>query len=319
MKKLITSIAIMATVMAGSASALGPVPVQAEMDTYTDAVVRGNDHGLTKFESRAHFRGDAAVTREQAAKMMSVWLAANHQLEWPVWDENCTFEDQAEIDETLANGVDMACKFGLFKGYKGDFMPKRYLTTTDMYTIIERATDILPAYSAYMAELPSLEARYLTRGELIKGLFRINAIVKAKMDAEKDNELSSVQTELDASMQLWASKNIVSYTAEQQAMCFCPPAYTNPIRFDVEENVAVKGSIQDISEENALPAEEVKSEAKTVTDLFAIIQDAIDRRADDITVNYDAQLGYPTSISIDYNTMIADEEMYYTYKIVSQN
>ncbi|HEU0021543.1 MAG TPA: DUF6174 domain-containing protein [Dehalococcoidia bacterium] len=39
------------------------------------------------------------------------------------------------------------------------------------------------------------------------------------------------------------------------------------------------------------------------------LQDAIDRDAASIRVNYDSRLGYPVSIAIDYNTMMADEEL----------
>jgi len=49
--------------------------------------------------------------------------------------------------------------------------------------------------------------------------------------------------------------------------------------------------------------------------MFALIQDAIDREADKITVTYDETLGYPTAINIDYSVMMADEEQSYTYSV----
>ncbi|MEA5507094.1 DUF6174 domain-containing protein [Halotia wernerae UHCC 0503] len=46
--------------------------------------------------------------------------------------------------------------------------------------------------------------------------------------------------------------------------------------------------------------------------LFNVIQDAIVRRASSLNVWYDARLGYPIQIDIDYSAQIADEELYLT-------
>ncbi|BBD59938.1 hypothetical protein NIES2109_27300 [Nostoc sp. HK-01] len=43
-----------------------------------------------------------------------------------------------------------------------------------------------------------------------------------------------------------------------------------------------------------------------------MIADAIARRADNIDVQYNRQLGYPTQISLDYSFQQADEELYLT-------
>ena len=46
-----------------------------------------------------------------------------------------------------------------------------------------------------------------------------------------------------------------------------------------------------------------------VKDLFKLIDEAISRGAAQIDVEYDPQLGNPTSLYIDYSTQIADEEL----------
>jgi hypothetical protein len=56
-------------------------------------------------------------------------------------------------------------------------------------------------------------------------------------------------------------------------------------------------------------------ELQTVEDMFTMIQEAIDSKAESITVSYDSTLWYPTSLSIDRSRMIADEEMYYSFSI----
>ena len=46
----------------------------------------------------------------------------------------------------------------------------------------------------------------------------------------------------------------------------------------------------------------------TVDDVFLTIADAIDRDAFSLSVQYDATLGYPTNVSVDYDKQIADDE-----------
>jgi hypothetical protein len=56
-------------------------------------------------------------------------------------------------------------------------------------------------------------------------------------------------------------------------------------------------------------------ELMTIEWAFELIQDAINTYASSITVVYDETLGYPMSIVIDYDVMMADEEAYYTFQI----
>ena len=50
----------------------------------------------------------------------------------------------------------------------------------------------------------------------------------------------------------------------------------------------------------------------TVEDMFRLIEDAIDRDAESVQVTYHDRLGYPTHISIDYSSRIADDELVVT-------
>merc|ERR1712187_81012 len=56
-------------------------------------------------------------------------------------------------------------------------------------------------------------------------------------------------------------------------------------------------------------------EDPTLDKLFTIIQDAINANAFRVSVEYDEEHGYPTSIAIDYDEMIADEEFFVTAKL----
>ena len=50
----------------------------------------------------------------------------------------------------------------------------------------------------------------------------------------------------------------------------------------------------------------------TIDGLFDLIQDAYDRNAHEVQVEFDPSRGYPTRIYIDYSEMIADEELGFT-------
>ena len=65
------------------------------------------------------------------------------------------------------------------------------------------------------------------------------------------------------------------------------------------------------------PAESVRESLNlpTLDGLFANIQDGINANAFRVSVTYDEQYGYPKSIGIDYEEMMADEEYFVTAKL----
>ncbi len=131
----------------------------------------------------------------------------------------------------------------------------------------------------------------------------VQAVAKA---AKPDHRVAS--RKLKAAEALWKRKQPVHYAYQLQRSCFCPPEYTQPIAIRV-----FKGKIQQVTLQSGqpLPADR-KAEAKTINQLFGIIRDAIKREAASVEVKYDAQYGFPSSISIDLEKMMADEEVYYS-------
>ena len=78
-----------------------------------------------------------------------------------------------------------------------------------------------------------------------------------------------------------------------------------------EKHVIVSdGLITDVTYKDDATAVPMTSwgQVETVEGVFDAIQDAIDQDAHSIVVTYDAVLGYPRDVSIDYSLMIADEE-----------
>jgi len=76
----------------------------------------------------------------------------------------------------------------------------------------------------------------------------------------------------------------------------------------VVEVVYADDADEDFSPGDA-PNDDIKKRLPSVDDLFDEIQNGIDRSAFAITVTYGKVYGNPTSIVIDYDEMIADEEL----------
>jgi len=110
--------------------------------------------------------------------------------------------------------------------------------------------------------------------------------------------------ELDAARQRWEDAGLDAYRFTLQRICFCPsPDYTGPFEVAVRH-----GAIDTVRLDGAIVEDD---RAVTVGDLFALLEEAYDREAERVDVAFDPVLGYPTSISIDYSSRMADEEIGY--------
>ena len=110
--------------------------------------------------------------------------------------------------------------------------------------------------------------------------------------------------DLDTARARWSDAGLDAYTMTLQRICFCPmPDYTGPFEVSVRN---------DAIDAVRLMGEEVDTErGMTVAALFDLIEEAYDRKAEVVDVTYDPELGYPTSIGIDYSSQMADEEIAY--------
>ena len=110
---------------------------------------------------------------------------------------------------------------------------------------------------------------------------------------------------LEEAEQTWRSQGVTSYEFRVQRICFCIP--TGPLLVQVRDGRPVSVTNADSGE----PATPDASMPLTVEALFAVVDDAIDRDAQRLDVDYDDTFGYPRTIDIDYNFGIADEEIFY--------
>lgn len=110
----------------------------------------------------------------------------------------------------------------------------------------------------------------------------------------------------------WQAQRPDDYRFTYTRNCFCPPQYRGPFEVTVRG-----GTVADVGYEGeGEPVDRPLSEYETVDDLFALLGEAYDRDAARVDVTYDESTGQPTSIYIDYEEQMADEEVGFTVEPV---
>lgn len=114
------------------------------------------------------------------------------------------------------------------------------------------------------------------------------------------------RADLVAARRQWQALRIVSYDYRYQNQCFCAPTVTAPVVLEVRGG-AITGATR-VDDGTPLGSEALVY-YRTVDDVFALIAEAIDENAAHVDVRYDPARGYPTSVFIDRDERIADEEV----------
>jgi len=117
--------------------------------------------------------------------------------------------------------------------------------------------------------------------------------------------LGPEQDELALARARWAVTNADDYSFEFRRSCFCPTDFVRPVRIEVLDGTVTSAVYVDTEEAIPTPPTSVP----TIDDLFAEIQDAIDGMAFSVIAEYDAEAGYPISVSIDHIEHAIDDEM----------
>ncbi|MCA9168002.1 MAG: hypothetical protein KDB23_10055 [Planctomycetales bacterium] len=113
------------------------------------------------------------------------------------------------------------------------------------------------------------------------------------------------QDELEAQRALWDAQSATDYDYVLQRECFCLDEARRPGLVQVRQ--AEIASVVDVETGQPLDAKIYR----TIDQLFDELQRAIDLPADDIQTEFDDAIGYPTSLRIDFDFGIADEELVY--------
>jgi hypothetical protein len=119
------------------------------------------------------------------------------------------------------------------------------------------------------------------------------------------SELDEERARLEDARATWRARGPAGYTYVFRRICFCAPAATNPVVIQVRQRSVVSVRYEDTGaavDPSLLPL------YPTVEGLFEIVEEAIDQEAEVVEATYDPTLGYPTSITLDGSSMIADDE-----------
>jgi len=116
-----------------------------------------------------------------------------------------------------------------------------------------------------------------------------------------------VQEALMEAKDLWIGSDIVAYELGFTRQCFCIEEYRAPYVSIVDSGTIV--SVLEATNGTMIdPNSDLFFDAYSVEILFDKIQEALDGNAYEIRVDYDTTFGYPTSLYIDYEAIMADEE-----------
>ncbi len=106
---------------------------------------------------------------------------------------------------------------------------------------------------------------------------------------------------------LWEAQGLTDYFYDVRLVCFCPS------RLGVQVSVLGNqvAAVIDLDTGTTLDATEAQL-YRTIDGLFDVLEDAYERDAYDVDVDFDPARGYPTRIFIDYLENVIDEELGYT-------
>lgn len=124
-----------------------------------------------------------------------------------------------------------------------------------------------------------------------------------------NNAAKSNLKQLKQNYKLWNKQNISNYRYKLTRSCFCTTEARGPVVVEVRNGITT--SVTSVATGQPVDPQLFK-QYDTVPNLFNVVKNAIARKASSLTVQYNSKLGYPSQINIDYNSQIADEELYLT-------
>ena len=108
------------------------------------------------------------------------------------------------------------------------------------------------------------------------------------------------QWDLDEARELWNENEPTHYRYVQDEWAFSDSV--GPVRIEVLDREVVSAVIVETGE--PAPADR----ELTIEDLFDMVQDELDGDPDDITVDYDGELGFPETVDVDPIDNAIDDE-----------
>lgn len=166
-------------------------------------------NGLTKYDTLSGYRPQDPVLREESAKIIA---QAYRILGYPQGSKNsqCNFSDEKSFDSSLSSFIADSCKWGIFKGSNGQFLPHKTLSKAESLTVLMRifegnssSENFTPRWTMYFvkakaigltkeANVNSLD-RPTSREELALLIYRFkNLILNKDQNSSAKSQLNNV-------------------------------------------------------------------------------------------------------------------------------
>ena len=100
----------------------------------------------------------------------------------------------------------------------------------------------------------------------------------------------------------WERLGFDAYEYDLTIFCFCP--HVDPVRVQVRADTVFSVTLV----ETGAPVED-PFRARTIDELFDVIEDAVAQEANQLDIEYDEAFGYPSRIYVDYRINVIDEEV----------
>ena len=124
--------------------------------------------------------------------------------------------------------------------------------------------------------------------------------------------LARAQVELDSHRTLWEQARSSQYTYEHNVLSECSDNLGQTVEVTVTNGDIESVVYAEFGEYRESCTPPVRWGGglgyHTIDSLFGVIQDAITDEADQLTVSYNSEFGYPTNVEIDYMSNSIDDE-----------
>ena len=186
-------------------------------------------NGLTKYDSLSGYRPQDPVLREESAKIIA---QAYRILGYPQESKNsqCSFSDEKSFDSSLSSFIADSCKWGIFKGANGQFLPHKTLSKAESLTVLMRifegnssSENFTPRWTMYFVKAKAIGLtkegnvnsldRPTSREELALLIYRFkNLILNKDQNSSAKSQLNNVNQNPTSFLQNYLTGSIATWT-----------------------------------------------------------------------------------------------------------
>ena len=186
-------------------------------------------NGLTKYDTLSGYRSQDPVLREESAKIIA---QAYRILGYPQGSKNsqCNFSDEKSFDSSLSGFIADSCKWGIFKGSNGQFLPHKTLSKAESLTVLMRifegnssSENFTPRWTMYFVKAKAIGLtkegnvnsldRPTSREELALLIYRFkNLILNKDQNASAKSQLNNVNQNPTSFLQNYLTGSIATWT-----------------------------------------------------------------------------------------------------------